>query len=171
MTSQQELIKILRDAYSGERAAAYAYRGHWKSLRDASERTRIRQIEDEEWQHRRDVGAMLAAMNSAPVRFKELKMLLIGRGIGFLCHVIGWFLPMYFAGRLEGGNVVEYETAAAWAAGAGLTHFESGLREMAAREKEHVVYFFSVIANHRLLPLMQSIFGCGDVGKVSFPLP
>ncbi len=33
---------------------------------------------------------------------------LIGRLISFSCHVIGWFMPFYFAGRLESGNVCEY---------------------------------------------------------------
>ena len=44
--ARQNLIRILQNAYSGELAAAYAYRGHWQSLKkSAAERERIRQIE------------------------------------------------------------------------------------------------------------------------------
>ncbi len=41
-TDRLDLARILRHAYSGERAAAYAYRGHWKSVADPGERARIR---------------------------------------------------------------------------------------------------------------------------------
>ena len=54
-----QLITVLQMAYSGERAAGYAYRGHWHSVRDSEERARIKQIEDEEWHHRKLVGEML----------------------------------------------------------------------------------------------------------------
>ena len=56
----EALTAILRLAYSGELAAALAYRGHWKSVGDPDERARIRQIEEEEWHHRDLVGGMLA---------------------------------------------------------------------------------------------------------------
>ena len=50
--SAASLIEILQLAYSGELAAAYAYRGHWKSVSDPEERHRIEEIENEEWHHR-----------------------------------------------------------------------------------------------------------------------
>ena len=39
---QEALAAILRLAYSGELAAALAYRGHWKSVRDPDERESVR---------------------------------------------------------------------------------------------------------------------------------
>src|ERR1044071_4023586 len=95
---RQHLISILKAAYSGELAAAYAYRGHWKSVSNLVERKRIQQIETDEWVHRKKVGEMLAALGARPSNLKEVRMWLTGRTIGALCHVIGWFLPMYFAG-------------------------------------------------------------------------
>ncbi len=166
MTSKQQLIRILQAAYSGERAAAYAYRGHWKSVRDASERESIKRIEEEEWAHRTAVGVMLRDLDTKPLAMREIKMLAIGRIIGVLCFLTGWFLPMYFAGRLESGNVVEYESAAALAAGLGFHQYQAELLGMAAREKEHETYFFSVIANHRLLPFMRAIFKWGGAASV-----
>lgn len=83
----------------------------------------------------------------------------IGRTVGLLCHVGGWFLPMYFAGKLEGGNVEEYEQAANYAVELGLTEHESELRIMARVEREHEMFFMEVIAHHKLSPYMKRIFG------------
>ncbi len=155
---REHLVKILQNAYSGELAAAYAYRGHWKSLKDGAQRKRIKLIEDEEWLHREKVGRLLLAMQSRPLKRKEARMWLIGRTAGVACHVTGWFLPMYFAGRLETANVGEYESAAHHAAELGLIEFESELRVMAAVEREHEIFFMSVVTGHRLLPFVRAIF-------------
>lgn len=158
---RQQLIRILQAAYSGELAAAYAYRGHWKSLSDPTEQESVQRIEHEELMHREKVGSILSELESGPLRFREIKMGLIGRTIGMLCHLTGWFMPMYFAGRLESRNVCEYESAARHARRLGLTEFETELRVMAAVEREHELFFMQAIAAHRLLPLMRKIFGWG----------
>jgi demethoxyubiquinone hydroxylase (CLK1/Coq7/Cat5 family) len=155
------LIRILQGAYSGELAAGFAYRGHWKSVKNPRERAAIQRIEREEWVHRQRVGEMLATLGAAPLKFREAKLWVIGRSIGIACHVIGWFLPMYFAGRLESGNVLEYEEAAAHAAAVGLKEFEADLLVMSRVEKEHEDFFLRVIAGHRLLSLTHSIFKWG----------
>ena len=43
--SRQKLIALLQLAYSGELAAAYAYRGHWRSVSNEKEQAAIRAIE------------------------------------------------------------------------------------------------------------------------------
>lgn len=164
-TTHQRLVRILRSAYSGELAAAYAYRGHWKSLGRAGERERVKQIEREEWAHRRDVGLMLDGLGSGPAEVKETAMLAVGRAVGALCHLTGWFLPMYFAGRVEAGNVREYEHAAAHAGELGLTEYEGRLGEMAGVEREHESFFLRAVAGHRLLPLMARVFGWGAASR------
>jgi rubrerythrin len=58
-TPEAKLINILQLAYSGELAAAYAYRGHWHSLSDPDDRAQVKKIEEEEWHHRKLVGEML----------------------------------------------------------------------------------------------------------------
>lgn len=160
-SSFHHFIRILQNAYSGELAAGYAYRGHWKSVSDPSERSRIQQIENEEWVHRQRVGKMLLELSAQPQRHKEIRMWITGRVIGLACHFIGWFLPMYFAGRLESGNVVEYELAASHARALGLFKFETDLLRMASVEKEHELYFLSVVSHHPLLPRVSSIFHWG----------
>lgn len=160
-SDRESLINILRAAYSGEMAAAYAYRGHWKSLSKLEERRKVRRIEMEEWVHRRRVLFMLGKMASKPSQLREAKMLMIGRTIGILCHVIGWFLPMYFAGRIESRNVQEYLDAARYAGAVGLTEFETELLVMAKVEQKHEDYFKNIVTGHRLLPITQRFFHWG----------
>lgn len=148
--SLQSLIRILLLAYSGERAAAYAYRGHWKSVADEEERLRIKKIEDEEWHHRELVGEMLRSLDVIPSPGRELRALVVGRVLGFLCHVMGWFAPMYGAGRLESRNIVEYQTAATYARDCGREDLIDCLLTMAEVEWEHESYFRSRVLLHAL---------------------
>ena len=164
---RSHLIHILQGAYSGELAAGFAYRGHWKSVKNAHQRAAIQKIEWEEWVHRKRVGEMLASLDSAPQKFLEAKLWVIGRTIGLACHLIGWFLPMYFAGRLESGNVIEYQVAASHAAALGLREFEADLLVMARVEKEHELFFLDLITGHRLLPIVSSVFGWGALKEPS----
>jgi hypothetical protein len=147
---RQKLITILQLAYSGELAAAYAYRGHWHSVSDKDERARIEQIENEEWHHRRLVGEMLRGFNGSPRRLREISATIIGRTLGLLCHFTGWFAPMYGAGRLESRNIVEYETAAAHARDCGRDELIDCLLTMAEVEWEHEKYFRSRVLLHPL---------------------
>lgn len=148
--SSQNLTTLLQLAYSGERAAAYAYRGHWNSVVNEDERVRIKQIEEEEWHHRELVGEMLRSLNAHPSRVREIRALIIGRALGLLCHVMGWLVPMYGAGRLESRNVVEYETAARYARDCGREDLIDCLLTMAEVEWEHESYFRSRISLHWL---------------------
>ena len=141
VSSRRRLIALLQLAYSGERAAAFAYRGHWRSVRDPDERSRIRQIEEEEWHHRTLVGEILEKLGAGPSRWLELKDWIIGKAVGLLCHVSGWLAPMYIAGRLESRNIVEYENAARYARDSGENAFVDCLLMMAEVEWEHERYF------------------------------
>lgn len=148
-TPKAKLIVILQLAYSGELAAGYAYRGHWHSLSDPEDRARVKQIEEEEWHHRKLVGEMLSGLDAGPNKRRELRATLVGRTLGLLCHVTGWFAPMYGAGRLESRNIVEYETAARYARECGRTDLIDCLLTMAEVEWEHEHYFRSCVLRHR----------------------
>jgi hypothetical protein len=142
------LVAILQLAYSGELAAAYAYCGHWHSLSDRAERARVKTIEEEELHHRQLVGEMLKSLQSGPDRRRELRASVVGRVLGFFCHLTGWFAPMYGAGRLESKNIVEYETAARYARDCGRTEFVDCLLMMAEVEWEHEYFFRSCVLRH-----------------------
>jgi len=148
--SRDKLIALLQLAYSGELAAAYAYRGHWHSLTSVNERDSIRRIEEDEWRHRRLVGEMLARLDAKPSRRREIRAAIIGRTLGLLCHLTGWLLPMYGAGKLESRNVKEYETAARYARDCGCLNLIDCLLEMAEVEWDHELYFRSRVLSHRL---------------------
>ena len=160
-STERQLIRILQSAYSGELAAAYAYRGHWKALRNLTEKEMVYIIEDEEWMHRRQIKKMLDYFGARPQKLREILMWLVGRMIGIACHLTGWFLPMYFAGRLESANVREYEAASIHAGRLGLKNLADELRRMAAVEREHELFFMSAVSEHKLRPLMRDIFRWG----------
>ncbi|HYW72711.1 MAG TPA: ferritin-like domain-containing protein [Pyrinomonadaceae bacterium] len=154
--NREKLIAILQLAYSGERAAAYAYRGHWQSVTDSEECDAIRRIEEDEWRHRTLVGEILTELGSGPKPRREVRATIIGRTLGFLCHLTGWLAPMYGAGKLESRNVREYETAARYARDCGRLDLIDCLLEMAEVEWDHEHYFRSCVLKHRLgrrLPL------------------
>src|SRR5688572_4827334 len=150
------LIALLQLAYSGEKAAGYAYRGHWKSVSLTEERQQIETIEQEEWHHRRLVGDILAELGAQPNGSREFRAGIIGRTLGLLCHVSGWLLPMYGAGKLESRNIREYESAARFALHCGRQRYVECLLTMAEVEWEHENYFRRKVLSHRfgrLLPI------------------
>jgi len=103
-----QLVKSLRLAYSAEKAASFAYIGHAGSLRDADEIARVQEIEQDEWGHRRHVLEIMGQYDIPVSRWNELKYHVIGKVIGYSCYLIGRFMPYFFAGKLESGNVCEY---------------------------------------------------------------
>ena len=164
-THRDRLIELLLLAYSGELAAAYAYRGHWKAVKKSIEIKGIQKIEKEELIHRAHVGKMLKSLGRKPDGFKEIKMGMVGRTIGLLCHFGSWFFPMYFAGRLEHGNVKEYDRAAFHADKLGLKKFKKQLMKMARVEQEHEDFFGAMVENHPLLPVTRLFFNWGPAER------
>lgn len=156
--ARENLIRILQNAHAGELAAAYAYRGHWKSLRDSPEKIHIQKIEREEWEHRANVLRWLKALEAAPNARREKVFWTLGKFLGAVCYVSGWFFPMYFAGRLESGNVREYIDAAEYAKEMGMTQCFDEMMEMSRVEGEHEIFFRQTVAGHRLLPVAKKFF-------------
>jgi rubrerythrin len=144
------LVRLLQLAYSGERAAAFAYQGHATSVRDPAVAEHIRKIESEEWHHRDLVGGMLTTLGAAPDPRRERRANRIGKVLSALCRVSGYLLPMYGAGALESRNVKEYDDAAAFAIAGGHPEFLDGLRAMADVEAEHERFFRERVEEHWL---------------------
>ena len=155
-TARLSLIQLLQGAHAGELAAAYAYRGHWQSLRRRPEaRAEVKRIEGTEWDHRELVGQMLVALGARPRRSREVLMAAIGRFFGLLCFVSGFFGPMYAAGRLEAMNVDQYRTARDNASSLGLDWFVSHLEAMRVEEDRHERFFGDQVRGHVLLPVAR----------------
>jgi hypothetical protein len=148
--AERQLIAILQLAYSGELAAALAYRGHWKSVSSTSDRDRIQDIEREELLHRAQIAEMLRVLGENPQRFREARSWMIGLSLGVLCHVSGWLIPMYGAGKLESRNVREYEAAARYAWSSGWREWVDCILTMAEVEWEHEAYFRANVLAHSL---------------------
>ncbi|MCY7348398.1 MAG: ferritin-like domain-containing protein [Pyrinomonadaceae bacterium] len=157
--ARQNLIRILQNAHAGELAAAFAYRGHWKSLKSgAAECEGIKKIEREEWEHRENVARWLVKLDAQPRPLREKMFWTIGKTIGLACYVSGWFFPMYFAGRLESKNVQEYVDAAEYAKELEMKECFDEMMEMSRVEGEHEIFFSQTVATHRLLPLTRRFF-------------
>lgn len=152
MTQQarRDLVRLLQNAHAGERAAAFAYQGHAKSVRSPIEKSQITQIENEEWRHRHELGRMLTELGAQPRVLREWWMMCVGLFISWFCRVGGWFIPMYGAGKLERGNIVEYEIAASLALEAGYPQYVDCLLDMAEVEWDHELYFRTQAESHWL---------------------
>ena len=162
MLGHPALVELLQKAYSGEKAAAFAYIGHARSLRDPAAKAAVRQIELDEWAHRENVRGMMERHGVPVSRWLEVKMHVIGRVISASCHVIGRFMPFFFAGKLESGNVCEYFVMMRHFHSLGIREHDAMLYEMGMKEKEHEVYFLEQIRASGLLPLFERIFSWGQ---------
>ncbi|GDX52268.1 hypothetical protein LBMAG27_13150 [Bacteroidota bacterium] len=148
-------------AYSAEKAAAFAYQGHAGSVKDKEEKKSIQQIELDEWKHRSEVLMMMKQYNIPVSKFYEVRFYIIGKIISYSCYVIGWFMPFYFAGKLESGNVCEYFRMIHYFHELVITEHDQLLYEMGIKEKEHEVYFLEKIKSCKLLPYFEKYFSWG----------
>lgn len=164
---RQELIHILQMAYSGEKAAALAYAGHWRSAHNLEERCSIAQIERDEWEHRQIVGQMLKELGASPQLWRELVMSTIGGTVLIACFLSGWFFPMYFAGLLENQNVDEYSRAATHAKSSGEEKYVEQLKVLSAVEQLHEEYFRNKVLAHNWTDLLALFFKWGDANTAA----
>jgi hypothetical protein len=160
--AHKKLIVLLKKAYSAEKAAAFAYQGHAGSVSDFIEKTEIHQIELDEWNHRKEVLNIMQLYNIPISKYYEIRFYIIGKVISYLCYVIGWFMPFFFAGKLESGNVCEYFRMMHYFHELGITAHNEVLYEMGIKEKEHEIYFLNKIKNRKLMPFFEALFFWGN---------
>lgn len=160
-TENPALFDSLRKAYSAERAASFAYVGHAAALRDSEERLAIKRIEMDEWDHRREVLQIMQCWDVPVSRWYEIKYWWVGKAIGLSCHLIGRFMPYFFAGKLESGNVCEYFVMLRQFRELGTHDHDAVLYKMGVREKEHELYFQTVIESEPWLPIFERVFNWG----------
>lgn len=161
------LVDLLQRAYSAEMAASYAYVGHAHSLKDRAAKAAVRQIELDEWHHRAEVLAIMRQYDIPVSMLYEIRYFFIGHLISISCHFIGWFMPYFFAGKLESGNVCEYFVMMRYFQSLGIREHDQCLYEMGLKEKEHEVYFLSQIRPSPLLPWFEKLFGWGEQAKLN----
>lgn len=158
----KRLIKLLQKAYSAEKAAAFAYQGHSASVKNKDDKKSIYQIEIDEWEHRREVLQIMKEYDIPISKFFEAKFHIIGKIISFSCFLIGSFMPNYFAGRLESGNVCEYFKMKDFFNSINITKHDDILIEMGIKEKEHEIYFLDKVKDDNWLPFFEKIFSWGN---------
>jgi hypothetical protein len=161
------LVRLLQKAYSAERAAAFAYVGHAGSLGDALAKVAVKQIEDDEWKHRENILGLMQRYEVSVLRSYEVRYYVIGKIISASCYAIGRFMPFFFAGKLESGNVCEYFVMMRQFHSLGIREHDAMLYEMGMKEKEHEVYFLEQIKTSGLMPLFQWLFSWGAGSSVN----
>jgi rubrerythrin len=159
--NHQALVELLQRAYSAEKAAAFAYIGHAASLKKPTDKAAVKQVEEDEWGHRRNVLVIMQQYDIPVSRYYEIKFHIIGRVISASCHVIGWFMPYFFAGKLESGNVCEYFVMMQYFHSLGIKEHDGILYEMGIKEKEHEFYFLEQIKESKWLPFFEKVFSWG----------
>lgn len=157
-----ELVSLLQQAYSAEKAAAFAYIGHAGAVKNKEEKKAIRQIELDEWGHREEVLKIMEQYQVPISKWYEFKFHILGKIISGSCYIIGWFMPFYFAGRLESGNVCEYFRMMQFFHSLGIKEHDEILYAMGIKEKEHEVYFLEQIKNKKLTPFFEKLFSWGN---------
>lgn len=165
--NHQALKKSIQKAYSAEKAAAFAYQGHAGSVKNKEEKKAIKQIEDDEWSHRKEVMKMMKQYDVPISKYYEFRFHVVGKVISASCYIIGWFMPFYFAGRLESGNVCEYFRMKQYFNSLGISAHDITLYEMGMKEKEHEIYFLEAIKKSKLLPLFEKLFSWGTKGGLN----
>lgn len=160
--AREKLIELLQKAYSGELAAALAYNGHWKSLKDEAEIEIVKKIEKDEWIHRAKIREMLFELNAKPLFWREKIFYLIGRTIGIICHFCGRFCSAFFAGILESKNVDEYKQALIYTEEIGLEKYFADFIEMRDAEAEHEFVLREMIKDDWFFPVFSFIFRWGN---------
>jgi hypothetical protein len=155
------LVELLQRAYSAEKAAAFAYIGHAGSLKNREAKAAVKQIEDDEWIHRKNVLVIMQKYDIPISKYYEVKFHIIGRVISSSCYVIGWFMPYFFAGKLESGNVCEYFVMMQYFHSLDIRDHDEILYEMGMKEKDHEIYFLNQIKSSKLLPIFEKIFAWG----------
>ena len=135
--AHKALVDLLQQAYSAEKAAAFAYQGHAGSIKDPTDKSAIHRIEMDEWGHRHEVLTIMRQYGIPVSKYYEVRFHIIGKVISGSCYVIGWFMPFYFAGRLESGNVCEYFRLMHFFHELGITEHDQVLYYMGIREKEN----------------------------------
>ena len=89
----RKLVRLLQQAYSAEKAPAFAYIGLARWLRQQDEKEYVAIIEQDEWDHRDHVLKIMQQYDVPISRWYELKYHIIGKIISWSCHVIGRFMP------------------------------------------------------------------------------
>jgi rubrerythrin len=91
-----QLTDLLKKAYSAEKAAAFAYQGHAASVKNRVEKVAIRQIELDEWNHRKEVLQLMDQYGIQPSKYFEFRFHIVGKVISFSCYVkTNKLLPLF----------------------------------------------------------------------------
>lgn len=115
----------------------------------------------DEWNHRKELLAIMRQYDIPVSKYYETRFYIINMLIFFSCHIIGWFMPFYFSGRLESGNACGYFRMKQYFNETGIQQRNEILYEIGIKEKEHEGYLLGKIIHYKLLPFFENVFARG----------
>jgi len=145
----KNLVRLLQNAHSGEIAAFHAYEGHWRSVRDTSERIAIQLIQLDELRHRIEIYKFLTILAARPNKYQDFLFFLIGKFLSGLCYCTGWLAPMWGALLIEQLGVVNYAELSIEANKEGFPTMAERLLDMGQKEREHEQYFLGKLKERK----------------------
>lgn len=76
--------------------------------------------------------------------------------------LLGGLCLIFFAGKLESGNVCEYFVIMHYFHSLEIEDHDEILFEKGIKEKEHEIYFLNQVKSAKLLPFFEKVFGWGN---------
>ena len=152
-----KLVDLLQRAYSAEKAAVLLIRVIRVQLKILYIRSWSDKLEIDEWNHRQRGAHYYAAVwGFCFSKYYEFRFQ-CDRKIDFIfCYVIGWFMPYYFAGRLESENVCSIFVWCIIFMNLESSH-DKILYEMGMKEKNTQIYFLQNIQSTNCYQSLKSI--------------
>jgi demethoxyubiquinone hydroxylase (CLK1/Coq7/Cat5 family) len=138
------LIWKLKKAHAIEIGAFQAYKGHAKYTQDEAIKSKILEIQHDEFRHRMEVGSMLYDLGEKSDIFLDLILWCIGQSISFACRFMGARAAAWGAKIMEIMGSSIYLDLAKESEGCVSIEYKRKFEEMARNEQEHEEFFDSL---------------------------
>ena len=97
-----KLIRQIKYAHAAELGAYLAYEGHSKAMNlNPGQKAYFHKIKMDELEHRKILEDLLKRFKTKPSKTLNLAFSIIGRVLGVLSRITGYYLPMKVAGFME----------------------------------------------------------------------
>jgi rubrerythrin len=135
------LVWKLKKAHAIEIGAFEAYKGHAKYTKDEAVKRKILEIQQDEFQHRLEVGSMLHDLGEKSDIFLDFTLWCIGQSISIACRFMGARAAAWGAKIMEVMGSRVYDDLAKTSVDEGQSHLARKLQNMARTEEEHEQFF------------------------------
>ena len=136
-----KLIYMLQQAHAIEIGAYEAYYGHANASKDPEAKRRIKEIQQDELDHKLNVGFMLHELGGKNNEVMDSLLYFIGRSISLICYIMVKRAANWGAKIMEVMGADEYRKLAFEARAQGYYKMALTLDDMQKAEKDHEEFF------------------------------